>query len=75
MTTPPGFEADIKPLFRQRDRSAMLFMFDLWDHADVAANAADILAAIEGGDMPCDGAWPAERVERFRAWAQGGAQP
>ncbi len=27
----PSFARDIKPLFRERDREAMDFAFDLWD--------------------------------------------
>jgi hypothetical protein len=71
----PSFAADIKPLFRDSDRRAMTFMFDLWDHADVVANAADILSAVVGGDMPCDGAWPKDRIELFRSWIEGGCEP
>lgn len=71
----PSFEADIKPLFRSSDRRAMTFMFDLWDYADVVANADDILAAVVGGDMPCDGSWPKDRIELLRQWIAGGAQP
>lgn len=75
MATPPGFEADIRPLFRERDRAAMTFRFDLWDHADVTANAEDILASTESGDMPCDGEWSPEQVDLFRGWIAGGCQP
>ncbi len=74
-TQAPGFAADVRPLFRERDRSSMSFRFDLWDYSDVKANADDILAATEAGDMPCDGAWPAERVALFRSWIEGGFQP
>ena len=38
-----SFAADIKPLFREGDRAAMKFAFDLWDHDDVAAHADAIL--------------------------------
>ena len=31
---PIGFKIDIKPLFREGDRKAMLSAFDLWSHAD-----------------------------------------
>jgi hypothetical protein len=55
-TPPPTYAADIKPLFRERDRRAMTFLFDLWDHEAVKENAEAILGATEGGDMPCDGA-------------------
>jgi hypothetical protein len=76
MQTPaPKFSADIKPLFRERDRRAMTFLFDLWDYEAVKENAEAILAATEGGDMPCDGAWPVERVEVLRRWIEGGCQP
>jgi hypothetical protein len=72
---PPNFSADIKPLFRERDRRAMTFLFDLWDYEAVKENAEAILAATEGGDMPCDGAWSVERVEILRRWIEGGCQP
>ena len=35
-----GFEADIKPLFRDKDRDAMRRAFDLWSYGDVVAHAA-----------------------------------
>ena len=66
------FEQDIKPLFRERDRNAMHFAFDLWSHTDVAAHADAILGRLEAGSMPCDGAWPAERVAVFRQWIDAG---
>ena len=76
MQTPaPTFAVDIKPLFRERDRRAMTFLFDLWDYAAVKESAEAILAATEGGDMPCDGAWPVERVSVFRRRIAGGCQP
>ena len=62
-TPPPNFAADIKPLFRELDRRAMAFLFDLWDYEAVKSNAEAILAVTEAGDMPCDGAWPVERVD------------
>jgi hypothetical protein len=71
-TEQPSFESDIRPLFREMDRDAMESDFDLWDHEDVSADAHAILAAVEGGGMPCDGAWPPERVELFRRWVEAG---
>jgi len=70
-----SFATDIKPLFRQHDRQSMEKAFDLWSYDDVRAHASDILARVENGSMPCDGAWPAERVEVFRRWVDGGAAP
>jgi hypothetical protein len=76
MQTPaPGFATDIKPLFRESDRRAMTFLFDLWDYEAVKANAAGILSSTESGEMPCDGGWPDDRVAALRSWIQGGCQP
>jgi hypothetical protein len=72
--SPVGFVADVKPLFREKDRASMLRHFDLWSFDDVSQHASAILARLEDGSMPCDGAWPAERVDVFREWvAQGTA--
>ena len=68
-----SYETDIRPLFREGDRTAMLFAFDLWSHAEVRDNADAILERLEEGTMPCDAAWPAEQVETFRAWVDAGA--
>lgn len=67
-----SFDRDIKPLFRDEDRDAMDWKFDLWDYGDVSENAGDILEQVESGAMPCDGAWPAERVALFRRWIDEG---
>ncbi len=75
MPSPGGavsYAADVKPLFRERDRGSMLWAFDLWTYDDVSEHAAAILAQLEEGTMPCDGAWSADHVEVFRRWlAQG----
>jgi hypothetical protein len=73
-TDPVSFAADVKPLFREKDRASMLRHFDLWSFDDVSKHADAILARISDGTMPCDGAWPADRVDVFRRWvAQGTA--
>jgi Ferritin-like len=69
---PLGFDRDIKPLFRERARESMRFRFDLWSLADVSTYADAILQRLEAGTMPCDGAWPAERVATFRRWRDAG---
>ncbi|HLK78684.1 MAG TPA: ferritin-like domain-containing protein [Streptosporangiaceae bacterium] len=69
---PVSFAAHIKPLFRERDRTSMQFAFDLWSRDDVQAHAADILSQLSAGSMPCDGAWPADRVEVFKRWTESG---
>ncbi len=45
MTGRPGFESDVKPLFRERDRKAMQSRFDLWSYDDVSRHAEVILDA------------------------------
>ena len=67
-----GFERDVKPLFRESDRDAMEFAFDLWSHDDVRQHAEAILEQLEAGSMPCDDAWPPERVGLFRRWVEAG---
>jgi hypothetical protein len=66
------FEAHIRPLFRQKDRQSMRFVFDLWAYSDVVKHAAEVLRRVENGSMPCDGAWPRGRVEVLRRWVDSG---
>ena len=70
-----SFEHDIRPLFRDKDRTSMLKAFDLWSFADVVAHQDAILGAVRGGRMPCDGAWPAEDVSKLADWITQGSQP
>jgi len=72
---PVGFAAHIKPFFRQQDRHSMSFAFDLWSFDDVRTRATDILTRLQEGSMPCDGAWPAGKIEVFKRWADTGMQP
>ncbi|HEY2060539.1 MAG TPA: hypothetical protein VGH57_19375 [Amycolatopsis sp.] len=69
---PLSFEQDIKPLFRQKDREAMLAAFDLFDYEDVVEKADAILGSLRSGQMPCDGAWPAEQVDKLQQWIDAG---
>jgi CDGSH-type Zn-finger protein/truncated hemoglobin YjbI len=69
---PVSFEEHIKPLFREQDRDAMRWAFDLASYADVVANSGEILARVRAGSMPCDAAWPAERVEVLQRWIDTG---
>jgi hypothetical protein len=72
---PPGFERDIRPLFRPEDIDEMWFAFDLGSYGDVRANAESIYERLADGSMPCDSPWPAEQVELFRAWVDAGSPP
>ena len=69
------YAQDIRPLFRDGDVRAMSFAFDLSSYEDVRANAEEIYRRLADGTMPCDGGWPAERVERFRTWIDNGSPP
>ena len=71
----PSYETDIKPLFRERDRESMEWAFDLWSYNDVSQNADGILARLQNGTMPCDGAWPEEQIAVFRRWTESGRLP
>jgi hypothetical protein len=68
----PSFERDVRPLFREGDRTAMLSTFDLWSYDDVARHADAILRAVATGSMPCDASWDADRVATFRRWSEQG---
>ncbi len=70
-----SFAAHIKPLFRERDRQSMSFAFDLWSFQEVGSRTAEILSRLRDGSMPCDGAWPAARIEVFQRWADTGCKP
>ena len=67
-----SFAADIKPLFRQRDRESMEKAFDLWSYDDVREHADAIYQRVENGTMPCDGRWPDEHISVFRRWIDEG---
>jgi hypothetical protein len=70
--TAPTFRADIRPLFRDSDIAAMKSMIDLSSYEDVRDNANEIYARLSEGSMPCDGAWPEQRVSTFKAWLDAG---
>jgi hypothetical protein len=69
---PVGFDADIRPLFRESDVRAMRFAIDLRSYDDVCAHADDILERLRAGDMPCDDPWPTDRIDLFERWVRAG---
>ena len=71
-TDPPSFERDIRPLFTDRDRTAMRWAFDLGDVDAVRQHADAILDQLATGRMPCYGGWPGEQVAVFRRWVETG---
>lgn len=71
-----SFEEDIRPMFRPRDVNAMLALrhFNLHNYDDVKLWATRISEKLKI-DMPCDGLWPMEDVDKFEAWIDGGMLP
>ncbi len=70
----PSFGHDIRPLFRSKDIESMSGLFDLSSYQDVRSNADKIYEKLSNGSMPCDGVWPAERVQLFQSWINAGYQ-
>lgn len=72
-----SFAKDIRPLFRDTpDVETMKGMgLDLSSYEDVKAKAEGIYSRLEDGSMPCDGAWPADRVALFKRWMDEGTAP
>jgi hypothetical protein len=50
----------------------MMQAFDLFDYDDVVENADAIVGSLRGGQMPCDGAWPAGQVDALQQWIDQG---
>jgi hypothetical protein len=67
-----SFARDIRPLFREQDVAEMRFAFDLGAYEDVRANAEGIYRRVADGSMPCDAAWPDDRVALLRRWIDEG---
>ena len=83
MTGSTSYQADIRPLFTQRDIQAMSKAFDLASYDDVRANAAaifDRIRGIGGAVMPPpppkgEGPWPQSRIDLFGKWMADGCPP
>jgi hypothetical protein len=69
-----SFVRNIKPLFRDEDHDNNMLGFglDLYDYERVKDCAAKILERLADGSMPCDEAWPEDRVTLFRRWMDEG---
>lgn len=73
---PVSYASQIRPLFRDSDVSSMqTFGLDLSSYEEVKVQASQILERLLDGSMPCDGAWPAERVALFKLWMDEGMLP
>jgi hypothetical protein len=82
-TKPTSFQADIRPLFTERDIQGMIKGFNLASYDDVKKHAAaiyDRIRGIGGALMPPlpprgEGPWPQARIELFAKWMADGYQP
>jgi hypothetical protein len=78
-----SFQADIRPLFTQRDIDGMKKGFNLASYDEVKAHAAaiyDRIRGIGGALMPPppprgEGPWPQSRIDLFAKWMADGCQP
>lgn len=72
-----SFAADIRHLFRTRDVESMkrVRSLDLSSYDEVRDQADAILDRLRAGNMPCDGAWPADQVSLFAKWISDGKNP
>ena len=59
-----SFAQDIRPLFRPQDIEEMSWAYDLSSYDDVREHAEEIHVRLADGTMPCDGAWPEEKVDK-----------
>jgi hypothetical protein len=83
MSKATSFEADIRPLFTQRDIQGMSKAFNLASYDDVKAHAAaifDRIRGIGGAVMPPpppkgEGPWGQSRIELFAKWVADGCPP
>jgi hypothetical protein len=83
MTKLTSFQADIRPLFTQRDIDGMKKGFNLASYDEVKAHAAaiyDRIRGIGGALMPPppprgEGPWPQSNIELFAKWMADGYQP
>lgn len=69
-----SFESDVKPLFRTRDVNSMVNFggFNLHKYEDVKQRADSILSRLKDGSMPCDAAWPKDKIATFERWISEG---
>jgi hypothetical protein len=72
-----SFAKDIRPLFRDTpDVDSMKeYGLDLSAYSEVKGQAEIIYERLQDGSMPCDGAWPEERLALFRRWMDEGMAP
>ncbi len=71
-----SFAADIQPLIRDKDIKAMkAFGIDLSSYEGVKRRAQQIYARLSAKEMPCDGPWSENNVQKLKEWIESGMEP
>jgi hypothetical protein len=78
-----SFQADIRPLFTERDIQGMIKAFNLANYDDVKKNSSAIYDRIRGIGGPLmpprpprgEGPWPQANIDLFAKWMADGYQP
>jgi len=71
-----SFAAAIRPLFRPFDIDSMKSAgIDLSSYEDVKKKAQSIYARLSAKDMPCDGPWSDQFMQKFKEWMDSGMKP
>ena len=71
-----SFAVDIRPLFRSYDIESMKPAgIDLSSYEDVKKKAQAIYARLSAKDMPCDGLWSDQSMQKFKEWMESGMKP
>ena len=69
------FSTDIRPLFRPYDIESMKPAgIDLSSYEDVKKKAQSIFARLSAKDMPCDGPWSDNSMQKFKEWMESGME-
>ena len=70
------FATNIRPLFRDKDITAMKPMgIDLSSYEDVKKHALEIYARLSAREMPCDEPWSDSYVQKLKEWIESGMAP
>ena len=71
-----SFGADIRPLFRPYDIESMKEYkgIDLSSYDDVKRHAQAIYGRLSAKNMPCDGSWSDDSVQKFKEWMESGME-
>ena len=71
-----SFSTDIRPLFRPNDVESMRPAgLDLSSYEEVKKRARAIYTRLSAKEMPCDGPWSDNQLQKFKEWMESGMKP